>query len=129
MQEPQHAPKLRVLLADDHGVVRDGIRRLLQNQDDIEVVGLADDGLEAVEMAAHLEPDVIVMDVSMPNMDGIEATRQIRQHNSRVRIVGLSMYGKSDVGAAMREAGADDYLSKTCAPHELIAAIRECAAA
>src|SRR5512146_1761114 len=97
MYESEEA-RIRVLLADDHPVVRDGIRRLLQMQPDLKVVGLASDGAQAVELTLRLHPDVVVMDVGMPGVTGIEATRRIKLLDPRVHIVGLSMYEKSDLG-------------------------------
>jgi DNA-binding NarL/FixJ family response regulator len=129
MHQEASSTKIRVLLADDHEIVRNGIRRWLERQADIDVVGTAVDGVEAVEQALRLRPDVVVMDVSMPRMTGIEATRQIRLEAPNIRIIGLSMYENSDAGAAMREAGVEEYLAKTCDPQELLAAIRQCPAA
>jgi DNA-binding NarL/FixJ family response regulator len=116
--------KIRLLLADDHEVVRNGLARLLQMQGDFDVIGQASDGLMAIDQALLLKPDVIVMDVSMPRLDGIEATRRITAALPGVRVIGLSMHGHEDVAAAMAKAGASAYLPKTTAPEALIAAIR-----
>jgi two-component system, NarL family, response regulator NreC len=121
--------KLRVLLADDHAVMRDGLARLLQTQPDMEAVGQASDGIQAVEMALHLRPDVVVMDVNMPQLNGMEATYQILSQLPTVRVIGLSMYEEGDVAGAMRQAGAAAYLAKTSPPEALLAAIRAAAAA
>jgi PAS domain S-box-containing protein len=118
--------KIRVLLADDHAVVRDGLARLLGTQPDIAVVGQAEDGLEAVELALRLRPDVVVMDVSMPNLGGVEATRRILRDMPEARVIGLSMHVQEDVAAQMSAAGAAAYLTKTSQPPKLLAAIREC---
>lgn len=116
---------IRVLLADDHAVLRDGLERLLKAQKGIEVVGQAADGVEAVELAVKLRPDIVLMDISMPRMDGVEATRQICERVPGTKVIGLSMHEQKDVAARMTAAGAVRYLTKTV-PHDvLIAAIRE----
>lgn len=119
----QEAP-LRVLLADDHKVVREGLAALLNEQEDIEVVGQATNGREAVDLARELKPDVVVMDVAMPLMEGDEATRQIKQDMPRTRVVGLSMYDETGVIDKMRRAGVECYMLKTAPSEELLAAIR-----
>jgi DNA-binding NarL/FixJ family response regulator len=116
--------RLRVLLADDHPVMREGLVRLLREQPDIEVVGEAGDGEAAVRLALELRPDVLVVDVSMPRVDGLEATRRLRAARQALRIVALSMHEDAEVERAMREAGADDYLVKSGPPERLVAAIR-----
>ena len=116
---------VRVLLADDHAVLREGLERLLKAQKGIEVIGHAADGVEAVELALRHRPDVVLMDISMPRMDGVEATRQICERVPGVKVIGLSMHEQKDVAARMTAAGAVRYLTKTV-PHDvLIAAIRE----
>ncbi len=117
-------PKIRVLLADDHAVVRDGLRRLLQIQPDIEVVAQAADGIEAVDLALQLRPDVIVLDANMPKLNGIQAARRILASLPAARIIGLSMYTAADMDLAMRQAGACDYLTKTSSPENVVAAVR-----
>ncbi len=119
---------IRILLADDHFVVRDSLARLLQMQPGIDVIGQASDGQMAVELARQLQPDVILMDVSMPQLDGIEATRRVVAESPCVRVIGFSMHHESDMAAAMLKAGAVGYLSKTANPDSLIAAIRTCVA-
>lgn len=116
--------KIRILLADDHTVIRIGLKLLLDRQPDFEVVGEADDGLAAGKLAAQLEPDVIVMDVAMPNLNGIEATRQIVTAHPKIAVVILSMH--SDESYVMRalKAGARGYLLKDSAEAELIQAVR-----
>jgi signal transduction histidine kinase/ActR/RegA family two-component response regulator len=118
--------KIRVLLADDHAVVRDGLGKLLQLQASIEVIGRASDGQQALDMALQLQPDVVVMDVSMPKLNGMEATRQILARLPATHIIGLSMHTEPDIATAMRDAGACAYLTKTSPPEVLVAAIREC---
>jgi len=115
---------LRVLLADDHEIVRKGIECMLVEEPDIEVVGQAGNGREAVDLAFQLEPDVVVMDVSMPAMSGDEATRQIKRHLPYTRVIALSMHDEARVTERMREAGAAAYLLKTAPSQELLAAIR-----
>ena len=116
--------KIRVILADDHAVVRQGIANLISDEPDIEVVGQAADGQEAVELAARLLPDVILMDVSMPRLNGVEATRVIRNEFAEIRIIGLSMFEDIERAQAMRDAGAVDYLAKSGPAEVLINAIR-----
>jgi PAS domain S-box-containing protein len=115
---------LRVLLADDHKIVRQGIESLLIDGSDIEIVGQAGNGREAVDLACRLEPDVVVMDVSMPVMSGEEATRQIKRHLPQTRVIALSMHDEVQVTDRMRSAGATAYLLKTTPSEELLAAIR-----
>lgn len=117
--------KIRVLLADDSAVARNQLAQLLRLQTDVEVVGQAGNGLEAVQMVLQLQPDVVVMDVTMPVLDGIEATYCIHQGLPSVRVLGLSMHDEENTAAAMVVAGAAGYLVKTTSPAKLIAAIRE----
>ncbi len=119
-QAASAAGRIRVLLADDHEIVRVGLAQLLLEVPDVQVVGHAMDGLEAVHMAKSLQPDVIIMDVSMPRMSGLEATRQIKAEMPNCRIIGLSMHPASDMEAAMRAAGCAAYLDKTGAGEVLI---------
>ena len=116
--------KIRILLADDHTVIRSGLKLLLERQADFEVVGEAEDGRKAIQLAESLQPDVIVMDVAMPNLNGIEATRQITTALPKVAVVVLSMH--SDESYVMRalKAGAKGYLLKDSAEADLIQAIR-----
>jgi NarL family two-component system response regulator LiaR len=112
------------MLADDHAVVRQGMAGLLGNEPDIEVVGEAADGQEAIEMAAKLLPDVILMDLSMPILNGVEATRIIQYDWPEIRIIGLSMFEEADRAQAMRDAGAVDYITKSGPASDLINSIR-----
>lgn len=117
---------IRVLLADDHALFRDGIGRILNQEPDIEVVGYARDGREAIELARKLTPYVILMDINMPEVNGIEATRAICRESSTIRIIGLSMYEDEERSQAMLAAGAVGYKNKGCAAAELVSAIRSC---
>lgn len=121
-------PKIRVLLADDHAVVRDGLAQLLVVQKGFQVVGQAADGQEALDMALQLLPDVVVMDVSMPGLSGMEATRQILAKLPATCIIGLSMHTEPDIAQAMSHAGAAAYFAKSAQPEVLVAKIRQCAA-
>ena len=115
---------IRIVLADDHAIVRNGLRSLLQQQTDMEIVGEATDGLEAVQVTKEKQPHVIIMDASMPTLNGIEATRQLRAQLFGVRIICLSMHSESQFVSAMLEAGASGYLLKDCAGEELVRSIR-----
>ena len=117
-------PPLRVLLADDHRIVREGLRLLLSEEYDIEIVGEAVHGREAVDLALRLEPDVVIMDVAMPLIDGDEATRQIKTHLPQTRVIALSTYNEPETIGKMYRAGAESYVLKTASPAELLAAIR-----
>lgn len=115
---------IRILLADDHAVLRHGLSKALQAEPDMEVIGLAADGLSAVDLARELSPDVIVMDIGMPGLNGIEATRQIVKQSPRVRIIALSMHSAKKFIMEMFKAGASGYLLKDCEYDELAAAVR-----
>ncbi len=119
--------KIRVLLADDHRVMRQGLAHLLKEEKDIEIVGEAVDGEAAVNLARQLRPNVIIMDVSMPGMNGIEATRLIHAELPDIQVIGLSTFGEAEQAAEMRDAGAAAYLTKSGATDAVIAAIRACA--
>ncbi|MBI2165339.1 MAG: response regulator transcription factor [Chloroflexi bacterium] len=117
--------KIRVLIADDHAVVRDGIRRILKDEAEVEVAGEARDGREAVAKALELDPDVVIMDISMPDMNGLEAARQIRARSETIRVLGLTVHESPDYFFSMLEAGAAGYLLKKDATSvELMTAIR-----
>jgi CheY-like chemotaxis protein len=115
---------IRVLLADDHALTRQGLATLLDREKDIEVVAQAADGEEAVHLVLELRPDVVLMDVSMPRMDGFEATRRITQRLPEIRIIGLSMYDDPGIAEKMRQNGAAGYLCKTGSLDALINAVR-----
>lgn len=119
---------IRILLADDHKIVREGIRALLEKQPNMEVVAEAEDGRTAVRLARDLSPDVVVMDIGMPALNGIEATRQIVSELPGVKVVALSMHSNRRFVARMLKAGASGYLLKDCAFEELIRAVRAVAA-
>lgn len=118
---------IRVLLAEDHSLVREGLQRLLATVEDIEVVGGAADGAEAIELAAKSRPDVVLMDLSMPNVDGIEATRAIVAAGEGAQIVILTSLGDRERVLAALDAGAVGYLLKDAEPDELIGGIRAAA--
>jgi PAS domain S-box-containing protein len=120
---PGGAGGLRVVFVDDHHVMRKGLIRLMNGQPTIQVVGEAANGQEAIEKVRQLKPDVVVMDVSMPGMDGIEATRRIKAEWPEVRVIGLSMYDDKHISQKMRAAGAEAFMSKTASPIELLKAI------
>lgn len=117
--------KMRILLAEDHKVVREGTRRLLESQEDFEVVGEASDGVEAVELAKKYKPEIIIMDVSMPRLNGIEATKQIKALYPNMAILVLTGYDDDEYVFALLEAGAAGYLLKESSGEELIDAVRQ----
>jgi NarL family two-component system response regulator LiaR len=117
-------PKITILLAEDHVVVRESIRQLLEREAGFEVIGEASDGEEAVDMARRLKPDVIIMDISMPNLNGIEATRQIKALHPPAAILILTAYDYEQYIFPLLEAGAAGYLLKDVGSRELIEAIQ-----
>ena len=114
---------IRVLLADDHRMLREGLRRSMVDEG-FDVVGEADNGEEAVRLAAELQPDVVLMDVSMPEMDGVEATRIIRSTDTLTRVIMLTMHADTEVLAEAIRAGASGYLVKDCSTDEVADAVR-----
>jgi len=118
------AAKIRVILADDHAVVRAGLRAVLGAAPDIDVIGEASDGAEAVQLAATLDPDVVVMDLTMDGMDGAAATREIVAKHLRTRVLVLTMHAEEDYLIPVLEAGAAGYLMKNAADRELVDAVR-----
>jgi DNA-binding NarL/FixJ family response regulator len=117
--------KITVLLADDHTVVRQGLRALLNAEEDIEVIGEAENGRQAVMLARKSPPDVVVMDVAMPMLNGLEATRQILRSGTHTRVLVLSSYGDDECVQQLMQAGASGYLIKQTAANDLLKAIRE----
>jgi DNA-binding NarL/FixJ family response regulator len=115
---------IRVVLADDHKIIRDGLRTLLEKEAGMEVVAEAENGRKTIKLAQKLTPHVIIMDVSMPDMNGIEATRQIVTEMPHVKVIALSMHSDRRFVLGMLEAGASGYLLKDCAFEELAQAIR-----
>ncbi len=109
-----------ILLADDHKIIRDGLRSLLAKQDDMEVIGEAEDGRTAVQLARDLSPMIVVMDIAMPDLNGVEATRQVLEINPGIKVVALSMSSDGPVVRRMFQAGAVGYLLKDCAFDELV---------
>jgi NarL family two-component system response regulator LiaR len=117
-------PAIRVLLVDDHPVVRQGLRALLSTHDGIDVVGEADDGAAAVTAAERLSPDVVLMDVVMPGMDGVEALRRIGERRPQTRVVMLTSYADEQQAMEAVDAGASGFLLKDASPRDVAAAIR-----
>ena len=115
---------IKIILADDHQIVRQGLRTLLAGEPDIQVVGEADDGRKTLKLAQELAPDVIIMDISMPDLNGIEATRQLLVESPGVKVIALSMHSDSLFVSNMLRSGALGYLLKDCALEELVKAIR-----
>jgi len=113
-----------VLLADDHAIVREGVKMILTAEPDLEVVGEAEDGLQAVEMARRLKPDVAVLDVSMPRLNGIEATRQIRAALPDTQVLALTMHSDDTYVFQLLKAGASGYVLKRAAATDLVQAVR-----
>jgi DNA-binding NarL/FixJ family response regulator len=114
---------VKVLIADDHGIVRQGLKSLIQNSLNLEVVGEAEDGLAAVKLAKKLSPDVIIMDVTMPNLNGVEATRLIREESPQTKIIALSMHPEKHIVKEILEAGASAYVLKSYLFDELSRAL------
>ena len=114
--------KIRVLIVDDHTILRQGVKALLDNQEGIQVVGEAQDGREALKITDEVKPDVILMDIAMPGLNGLEATRRIKRSLPDVKVLFLTVYGDY-VGSAL-DAGANWYLTKDCRRQDLMEAIR-----
>ncbi|MDP2948241.1 MAG: response regulator transcription factor [Chloroflexota bacterium] len=116
--------KIRVVIADDHAVLRDGIRALLSLYDDMEVVGEAEDGVEAVEKVSRLRPDVVLMDIAMPRLGGLEAALELRQRKIPTKVLVLTQYDNKEYIFHMLKAGASGYILKKAAGTDLVSAIR-----
>ena len=116
--------KIRVVIADDHVVVREGTRELLEREEDLEVVGEAGDGVEAVELVTRLKPDVAIVDIAMPRLNGIEATKQIKAIHPATAVLILTAYENDQYIFALLEAGAAGYLLKNAKAQEVIQAVR-----
>ena len=115
---------ISIILVDDHVIMRDGLRQLLEAESDLEVIGEADDGREAVKLALEKKPDTVIMDVAMQDMNGIEATRQIKNENSDIKVIALSMYSERQIVVGIFRAGASGYLLKDSSSMELVEAVR-----
>ena len=115
---------IKVLIADDHGIVREGLHSLIGKQSDMEIVGEADDGRKALELVRELEPDVVIMDISMPNLNGVDATSHIVREFPKTKVIALSMHSSSMFVADMIKAGASGYILKDCLFDELATAIK-----
>lgn len=114
----------KVLVADDHSIIRQGLCALLEKQPGIEIVGAVEDGQKAIELVRELSPDIVIMDVTMPNLNGIDATRKIIDQLPGVKVIALSMHSSGRFVAEMLKAGASGYLLKECLFDELVEAIR-----
>jgi len=114
---------IRVLIADDHGIVRGGIRRILEDREDIQIVGEASDGQKAIQKVRETAPDVVLLDISMPGMDGIDVTKQLKAIDPEVRILILTMHAEEQYAPRLMRAGAMGYVTKHAAPEDLVKAI------
>ncbi len=116
--------KIKILVVDDHAIMRDGIRALLSLHNDLEIVGEASEGKEAIEKVQELGPDVVIMDVAMPGMDGLEATRRIRKKNPKVKVLVLTQHDNREYILSAIKAGTSGYVPKRAVGAELVSAIR-----
>ncbi len=119
---------IKIILADDHKVLREGLKSLLNQQKDIQVIGEADDGQAVVRLTRKLEPDIVVLDIGMPNMNGIQATQHIVAEVPDTKVLALSMHSDHQFVVKMLQAGASGYMLKDCAFEELVSAVRDIAA-
>lgn len=115
---------IKIILADDHKIVRDGLRTLLERESDMEVIAEAEDGRAVVNLAKQLSPDLVIMDIIMPGLNGIDATRDIIRKDPHIKVIGLSMHSDKRFVSGMFQAGASGYLLKDCAFDELATAVR-----
>jgi two-component system, NarL family, response regulator NreC len=120
-------PPIKILIADDHEILREGIRRMIEKEPDMEVIGEAQDGRSAVKLARKLAPDIVLMDITMPDLNGMDATRKIVSETPGVKVLALSMHQDRKYVTGMLEAGATGYLIKGCKFEELATAIRSVA--
>jgi DNA-binding NarL/FixJ family response regulator len=120
-------PPIKILIADDHEILREGIRKMIEKEPDMEVVGEAEDGRSAVKLARKLVPDIVLMDITMPDLNGMDATRKIVSETPGVKVLALSMHQDRKYVTGMLEAGATGYLIKGCKFEELATAIRSVA--
>ena len=114
---------IRVLIADDHAIVRGGIRRMLEDHKDIQIVGEGGDGQEAIQKVLETDPDVILLDISMPGMDGLDVTKQLKAIDPKVRILILTMHAEEQYAPRLMKAGAMGYVTKHAVPEDLVKAI------
>jgi len=114
---------IRVLIVDDHKIVRSGIRRMLQDHEDIQIVGEAGDGYEAIQKVREKAPDIVLLDISMPGMDGLDVTKQLKSINPKVRILVLTMHAEEQYAPRLMRAGVRGYVTKHAAPEDLVEAI------
>jgi DNA-binding NarL/FixJ family response regulator len=119
---------MKILIADDHGVVRQGLKVMIEAEADMQVIGEASDGQEIVQLAGQLSPDVILMDIAMPNLNGVEATRIILEENPNIRVIALSVHFDKRFVTEMLKAGASGYILKSCLFDEVLRAINIVAA-
>ena len=118
-------PEIRVLIVDDHAILRDGIRSLLDRQERIAVVGEASNGREALARVEELQPDIVLMDIAMPVMDGLEATRRIKEDNPEIKVLILTQHDSQEYVAPLLKAGASGYVLKRSGGREVVTAIRQ----
>jgi DNA-binding NarL/FixJ family response regulator len=123
-QSPERG-KIRVLVVDDHAIVRQGLCLFIEVQEDMEIVGEGTNGVEAVELARRTQPDIVLLDLVMPEMDGIQATSRIIEHSPNSRVIILTSFGEEDKVLPAIRAGAQGYLLKDIAPNELVKAVRD----
>src|SRR3990172_4173992 len=117
-------PKIKILVVDDHAIVREGVRMILAKEGDLEVVGEAGDGQQALDLTERAQPDVVIMDISMPGMGGIEATQTIRAKHPEVQVLALTMHEDESYVFQLLRAGASGYVLKRAAAQDLVQAIR-----
>jgi len=126
--DKEHSKKLKIMVADDHPLLRQALRNVLEKHDDFEVIAEAGDGEEAIRLATELRPEILIMDISMPNISGLEATRQIKKKCPSIAIIALTVYDDSEHILGILEAGAAGYLTKSVFGDEVAYAIRSVAA-